>query len=111
MILVVEFTVLTASELGPAPAPSSGNIDSEAYAPAPRATSGDAPIFTPSCIGNTSPTSNNSSKPIPVAEDVDPSTDLPEETGSKTVKWCVVRDEFVKCQYYIILLSPVNYYT
>ena len=110
MILAAEFTILRYSELGSARAPCFGNIDSEAYAPAPRATSGDAPIFSPSPVGNTSLTSNNSSTPAPAAEDIDPSTELPGETGSKTMKWCAVRDEFVNCQYYISLLSPVDDY-
>lgn len=137
ILLVSAATLKPASELGPAPAPSSGNIDSEpyapapapstgnidseAYAPAPRATSGDALVFSPSPVGITSLTSENSSTPAPAAEDTDsstevpeetdPSTELPEETGSKTVKWCAVRDEFVNCQYYISLLSPVDDYT
>ena len=111
MILVVELTILIASELGLAPAPSSGNIDLEAYAPAPRATSGDAPIFSPSPIGNTSLTSKNSSTPAPTARDADPSIELPKETRSKTVKWCALQDEFVNYQYYISLLSPVDDYT
>ena len=74
MILATEFTVPTTFELWPSLAPSSRNIDSEAYAPAPRATLGDAPIFSPSPVGNTSLTSKNSSTPAPAAEDVDPST-------------------------------------
>lgn len=99
---------------------TSADIDSEAYAPAPRATSGDTLAPSPSPLGMTSPTSENSSAPEPEAEDTDPttelpeetdpSTELPEETEPKTVKWCAVRDEFVNCQYYISLLSPVDDY-
>ena len=111
MILAAEFTFLTAFELWPALAPSSRNIDLEAYAPTPRATSGDASVFSPSPVENNSLTSNNSSTSAPTVEDVDPNRELPEETGSKTVKWCAVRDEFVNCEYYISLLSPVDDYT
>eukprot|EP01018_Ginkgo_biloba_P030994 Gb_22454 [translate_table: standard] len=115
---------------GPAPAPNYGgdihsdipinlsDAPSPSYAPDvyPASLSNiseDEPVLSPSPMGSPSIASEHSPTPAPVlaADENVAITEPPEETGSKTVKWCAVRDEFVNCQYYISLLSPVDDYS
>ncbi|KAH9288482.1 hypothetical protein KI387_032599 [Taxus chinensis] len=115
------------SEQGPAPAPISGDknlkasvdissVSSPLYAPSAFApdltnTSQDALVHSPSPFASSSLTSEISSAPEPALEEDFPTTELPEESGSKNVKWCAVGDEFINCQYFISLLTPVDDYS
>ncbi|XP_057862484.2 uncharacterized protein LOC131070832 isoform X1 [Cryptomeria japonica] len=126
-VLISSATLPQASEQGPAPAPYPGNIGSgapatissvpspsyapSAHAPALTSTLEDSLIISPSPSTSSSLASEFFSAPEPSPEEVFPTTEIPEESGSKNVKWCAVGDEFVNCQYYTSLLTPVDDYT
>ncbi|XP_058094430.1 uncharacterized protein LOC131240319 [Magnolia sinica] len=113
----------TIQDLGPAPAPVTGADVVPVSAPA--LFSSPAPVLSrsaaPSPHWEENPLPEVQRSPASAPEGVEgeatgktpqtaPPPQPPLEEDSETVRWCVVRDEFVDCQNYISLLKPTAGY-